>query len=766
MKKLVLFTAFLLYTLSSNAQYILQPEDLSVNGAGIITRCTKKFSSGEQDIIIPESVNGITIRGIRATGCYTGAFYRKGIRSVQFPATIEFIGNNAFRGNPLISIDLSRCTQLRYIGLGAFYQTPLESVDLSGCTNLEYIGEASFYQTKLENVDFANCTNLESIERFAFAYSNLSGTLDLSVCQTLTQIGDYAFTTNKLEDVRFDDSNLIKIGSNAFYRNEIQQVDLSGSSSLQHIGAGAFRDNQIQSVNISNCTSLTNIEIYAFEGNSIQYVEMEGVTSLTQIKDYAFANNALQEVNLSQQENLQAIGEYAFANNSITALNLGDLAAVTTIGTSAFSDNQIADVQDLSHFNNLNYIGAGAFFNNLSGLTMILPQGATQEWRSSNNQIYHGGNELSNLSESFYREEIYTLTDGDVTVTNGIIQTCNYDSQYKSIIIPDELDGQVIVGLAEGLFQEKAIYYVKLPSGLKEISAAVFKDSSLEIVDMSASESLEVIGEEAFENTLLAELNLQSNTALEKIGEAAFRNTRLSSLNLAGLTQLKEIGASAFYNAEITSLHFENCVSLTRIENSVFADNFISEIGFAGAPNLEYLGANAFGGNSINTVVGLDNCANLYFFGGYNFDEESLSNSVNLPQFTTTNSDSTFWRMTEGYLMTNANDQYEIIDFKTSYSKAFVVSFQDFDGNVLKNDTIIYNESAVPPKQNPQRSEYIFAGYSPQFEEVKEPLLITAQYLRQDEDHFVFKLGTNSGQPIKGATVKLGDEKRRPIQVV
>lgn len=57
----------------------------------------------------------------------------------------------------------------------------------------------------------------------------------------------------------------------------------------------------------------------------------------------------------------------------------------------------------------------------------------------------------------------------------------------------------------------------------------------------------------------------------------------------------------------------------------------------------------------------------------------------------------------------------------------FVVKFIDYNKNVIDEQTISYNENAVAP-QNPTREGYAFSGWDKAFENVKEDLVVTAQY--------------------------------------
>ena len=57
----------------------------------------------------------------------------------------------------------------------------------------------------------------------------------------------------------------------------------------------------------------------------------------------------------------------------------------------------------------------------------------------------------------------------------------------------------------------------------------------------------------------------------------------------------------------------------------------------------------------------------------------------------------------------------------------FTVTFQDWDGTLLKTETVIEHEAATPPA-NPIRAGYIFTGWDVAFDDVTEDLTVTAQY--------------------------------------
>ena len=168
-----------------NAQYTLQDNDVVVTN-GVIMSCSYNFAI--KDIIIPDTLDGQAVIGIASSGWNTGAFYSKGITSISFPKTIEFIGNHSFQQNPIASLDFSDFIALESFGEYAFENSSsLTNLNLTNCTALTSIGKGAFRMGGLITVDFTGCTSLQTIGSSAFN-SNSIGSLDFSDCSALTTI--------------------------------------------------------------------------------------------------------------------------------------------------------------------------------------------------------------------------------------------------------------------------------------------------------------------------------------------------------------------------------------------------------------------------------------------------------------------------------------------------------------------------------------------------------------------------------------------------
>lgn len=65
--------------------------------------------------------------------------------------------------------------------------------------------------------------------------------------------------------------------------------------------------------------------------------------------------------------------------------------------------------------------------------------------------------------------------------------------------------------------------------------------------------------------------------------------------------------------------------------------------------------------------------------------------------------------------------------FNEPQVETFMVTFVDYDGTILKTETLESGKSATPPA-NPTRDGYTFTGWDKSFENVAEDLTVTAQY--------------------------------------
>lgn len=218
---------------------------------------------GETDIVIPETVDGMVVKGIRGD-----AFMETNITSITLPNTIDTIRGHAFEGCAnLRQINLPQ--NLKYIGGYAFSGcenlgeiefpeglTLISGYAFSGCKNLEF----SKLPQSLDSIGgyaFQDCRNLTEIEMGnsvkrigGGAFQNCQILHRITLSESLTEIHGETFQNcENLYSITIPDG-VGRIGGSAF-RNcyNLSKVELPNS--IAEIGSSAFR----------NCRNLNEIEI-------------------------------------------------------------------------------------------------------------------------------------------------------------------------------------------------------------------------------------------------------------------------------------------------------------------------------------------------------------------------------------------------------------------------------------------------------------------------------------------------------------------------
>ncbi len=178
------------------------------------------------------------------------------------------------------------------------------------------------------------------------------------------------------------------------------------------------------------------------------------------------------------------------------------------------------------------------------------------------NQAFHGTPFLEKLRQGDYTiyGDGYLLDyHGDYIVTRG------EDTFHNAVEIPEG-----VTAIAGGLFYEKNLEFLRLPSTLKQIGDQAFTANPLEGLEIP--ESVEVIGREAFKHCYnLKNVKFSPNSKLKALRHGAFAYCSgiRGELNLP--PSLEKIGESAFLSCwGLRKLTIPS--SLKKIKNYVFED--------------------------------------------------------------------------------------------------------------------------------------------------------------------------------------------------
>ena len=581
--------------------HTLTDEDVVVSN-GVITNCSYNFE--KKDIIIPDTLHSQAITATLNAGSYsTGLFYNQGIKTLKFPSTIESIGNYSLYNNgALYQIDLSECTKLKTIGNEAFKNCyELSQPDFSSCSSLTSIGTNAFYRIAAESLSFAGCSSLKSIGNYAFnSITNLSS-VSFSGCDSLESIGSYSFAYNSnLNSIDLSVCpRLSYINTYAFYGCGLSGFNLPSVIGYEEYGwRDASNNSYASGASVSNLTTwykaaipytltdddvvVTNGEIvscsYSFAQNDIIIPDTldgqkvigikdapainQGVfyqknvytvkfpSALQNIGQYAFYDSNLKSIDLTDCTGIKSIGNYAFFSCTISDLQLDSCAFLTNIGDYAFDGNALASLE-ITHCKSLIKIGNRAFYgNSIPQFTLPVVEGYEMYgWRDGLNNSYNCGDIVSNLNTYYEVPLPYVLADTDVTMSNGLITGCSYGFAQKDIVIPDTLQGQKVLGIANagsyssGIFYNEGIKTVQFPDNIEIIGNYAFHTNSIYTLDLSKCSKLKTIGDYAFtSNASLTGVDLSQCTSLEYIGAYGLKTNGLNSFTLPTNTEYESYG--------------------------------------------------------------------------------------------------------------------------------------------------------------------------------------------------------------------------------
>ncbi|MFO7867896.1 MAG: leucine-rich repeat protein [Bacteroidales bacterium] len=488
-KKLFLLCVITGMGISLKAQsYVLQDTDLTVSTDGIITDCRYDFTN--KNITIPNSVGGTDITGIADVSPFgtIKIFYAQEITNVNLPSGIKTIGNNAFKGNDITSITLP--------------------------DGLERIGESAL-----------------SGNDFSFTH--------VDIPNSVTFIGEYAFSMNAIDSITLpqvtvpgfiewidDNGNQYAGGTKVEYNGDEYRAKIQYTLKDEDVEVNA--DGRITSCSYD----FANTDIIipeTLDGITVKGIEDKSWTGV-------FDNKGITSLQLPNT--ILHIGDYAFSNNELSNIIIPD--GVKYIGTQAFSSN---NMDSINIPNSVTYIGQQAFWS-IDSIILPTPTEAGFEcWISSSGNIYQGGEKVKPSYDWFEAKIVYTLTSSDVRVHNGVIDSCLYDFSSQYIKIPDSLDNQRVIGIANGtelsfynyygVCSNKGIKEIQFPKYIESIGDYAFYENNLDSIIM-LPHSVKYIGLNAFtlnnsfkgvvlpsptNGTLICENWIDNNNNMYKIGD-------------------------------------------------------------------------------------------------------------------------------------------------------------------------------------------------------------------------------------------------------
>ena len=334
--------------------------------------------------------------------------------------------------------------------------------------------------TNITNLKVSN--DIEGIGNYAFAGS---GFQSITFGNGLKCIGDHAFEgCTSLREVKFDYScGVNKLGAYCFSRcTALTTVDLPGH--VRQVGNCAFENcTRLQHVNFihdgfdgeltklgqtvfKNCSELVSLEFPVSYVDPVDVSQFQGCESLFFIK----TNNS--EFTLDEGD-LSSFGFSSVTNPSGDITSLGFID--TVLPTFYLEGPQVAALHELARDKEIAY----RFHHR--DWDMDIYEKAVYEY---DDEIHHNEN---------YRSIYWVNTDGRIV-------NCEMGREIESLVLPETIGPQQIVGIDNGTFQDKCkLKSITIPASVQYIAGNSFKGShSLVNVIFTDAESVKEIGQGAF----------------------------------------------------------------------------------------------------------------------------------------------------------------------------------------------------------------------------------------------------------------------------
>jgi len=232
---------------------------------------------------------------------------------------------------------------------------------------------------------------------------------------------------------------------------------------------------------------------------------------------------------------ITSIGENAFSLKYLIAVKLP--STIDSIGKLSFYYNNL---DEISIPKSVVFIGENAFGSN-NVTDMMLPKPEIDGFGF----MYWNDTILENtivtdfsISYTANMQEIYTLNDNDVIVSEGKI--ISYNGNEKYIIIPEILDGQSITSIGDDAFKSLDLLGVTLPNGVVKIGAYSFAYNNIK--EIFLGNKLEEIGDNAFQTNKIIRVELSNSVT--SIGSRSFSGNEIPNIYLP--SSVVYIGEYAF----------------------------------------------------------------------------------------------------------------------------------------------------------------------------------------------------------------------------
>lgn len=399
--------------------------------------------------------------------------------------------------------------------------------------------------------------------------------------------------------------------------------------------------------------------------------------------------------------------------------------------------------------------------------TQLSPYELTSNDVTINSDGYITACHISDFNTSMYHEgnlKIPSIINGQTI--KGIADT-NYgvfgSKKIVKLSLPNTLEYIGKYAFAANYIQELTI-----PNGVKTIGMESFAGNDIRVLKISPS--VERIEDYAFRNqngfTFTGSISETQITFIDSSGVADIKQSKLKYIGNRAFAQSGIRGGNSgiIEKVNVTGLFIPP--SVEEIGSYAFWQHYIQHLAFSDGSltcpksKLRILHEGAFKGFDFGSVIStviipasieiiknkalvdivyppaggkiiFENNSSLYYieemaYGG----NSNINTPVILPTQVAANNTPGLWvNMNTGdFISAQTDGTYKLSygDSKT-WMAAYVIDFVDYDGAVLKKDTVIYGNGATAPS-DPSITGFYFTGWDTDFSNITNNLTITAQY--------------------------------------
>ena len=689
------------WTFANNVYTILDGASVTITGTSAKQRRIQVAANATANI----TLNGVTIEGL-------GSNQYPFLLNSSTNVTLTLTGTNTFTAGS--GIQVSESTKLTITGTGSL-STNGTAIYLSGSTTLNVIGGTlNATGTAISNASTGVITVSNPAIITSQNTSTSSGAIYLANSGTETA-ARLIITGGTVKNISTGTSG------NAIYNASVGAVNISGGTIEAAATSGrAIHNVSTGTVNISGGT----IETAGTSGNAI-YNASTGVITVSNPAIITSQNTSASSGTIYlANSGTETVARLIIAGGTVKNISTG------TSGNAIY--NASTGIVNISSGTIETAATSGRAIYNTSTGTVNISYGTIEATGSSGNAIYNGS--------------------GTVNISGGIIEAAGssgnaiYNGSGTITVSQTNYDISTMITSANTSTSSGTIYLV---GGTLTITGGAVKN-------IATGTS----GGYAIYNASTSTVNVSGGT-IEAAGQfgRAIHNAYSGIITISGTATITSANVAAnqgviYNNAGGIIEIYGGTVTNTSGGNAVYLYSENGLLVLGGSPKVTgnirvLIGATSVITEGTNTFAPAEKQYTLTLGGTVNLGSIAVINGAAYAN--------NFMLTNDGFDLTVGGTNLVVMSVPT-----YTVTFMDWDGTVLKTQTVNQGSSATAPAE-PTRASYIFIGWDKTFHNITSPLTVTAEYeVIPPPTIYIVKFEDWNGEVLKFEEVEHGSSATAP----